>query len=100
MAGTSSKAHLRDDVVAAVRGVFPARDVGVVLGWLNRVDSDRIAVAILVGTTRGSPDADKIRQGMELSFIDFRDILMNEYDQRIDYKAALKELGLERPYPV
>jgi len=25
---------------------------------------------------------------------------MNEYDKKIDYKAELRKLGLERPYPV
>jgi len=34
------------------------------------------------------------------ALIDNRDVLMNEYDDRIDYKTELKRLGLERPYPV
>jgi hypothetical protein len=73
-----------------------------VLGWLRRADSDRIAVAILVGATLGKPSLHRIRQGVETetSFTDYRDVLMNEYDERIDYKAALKRLGLVRPYPV
>jgi hypothetical protein len=100
MDGGRSEPHLRDDVIAAVRAAFPASDVDDVLGWLSRVDSDRVAVAILVGATLKTPDIRKIRQGVELSFVDFRDVLMNEYDERIDYKAALKRLGLERPYPV
>jgi hypothetical protein len=61
----------------------------------------RIAVAVLVGATCGAkPDVRKIPQGIELSFVDFRDVLMNEYDNRIDYKAALRRLGLYRPYAV
>ena len=68
--------------------------------WLRRVESDRVAVAVLVAATREGPAVEKIRQGVELSFVDYRDVLMTEYDKRIDYKAALRELGLERPYPV
>ena len=91
---------LQSDVVSAVRAVFPAEDVDGVLGWLERVDSDRLAVAILVQATLERPDAAKIRQGVEQSTIDVRDVLMTEYDERIDYPAALKRLGLVRPYPV
>ena len=86
--------------MAAVRAAFPASDVNDVLVLLNRVDSDRVAVAILIGATLGEPDVDKIRRGVELSFVDYRDVLMNEYSKRIDYKAALSRLGLERPYPI
>ena len=93
--------ELPGDVVAAVRRVFPPSEVDDVLGWLRRAESDRIAVAVLVGATYGGrPDARKVRAGIEESFVDYRDVLMNEYDDRIDYKAVLKHLGLERPYPV
>lgn len=93
--------ELPSDLVDAVRRVFRPAEVDDVLGWLRRAQSDRIAVAVLVGATCGAkPDARKIRAGIELSFVDFRDVLMNEYDERIDYKAALRRLGLNRPYPV
>ena len=72
-----------------------------VVEWLRRLDSDRLQVAVLVGATwQGRPDVRKIRAGVETALIDFRDVLMNEYDDRIDYKAELRKLGLERPYPV
>jgi hypothetical protein len=32
--------------------------------------------------------------------LDYRDVVMVEYDARVDYAAELKRLGLERPYPV
>jgi len=48
-----------------------------------------------VGSTRGEDSL-----GVETALADFRDVLMSEYDERIDYKAELKRLGLERPYPV
>jgi hypothetical protein len=92
---------LPDDLVDAVRRVFPPPEVDDVLGWLRRAESDRIAVAVLVGAVwRGGPDVHRIRAGIELSFVDYRDVLMNEYDERIEYKAILKRLGLDRPYPV
>jgi hypothetical protein len=91
---------LRDDVVDAVRRTFDPSDVDDVLGWLSRVDSDRGVVDILVGATVGNPDTNLIRAGVETYFRDPRDVWMNEYDARIDYKAALKRLGLDRPYPV
>jgi hypothetical protein len=98
---TAGTFELPSDLVAAVQRVFRPSEVDDVLGWLRRAESDRIAVAVLVGATCGAkPDARKIRQGIELSFVDFRDVLMNEYDERIDYKAALRHLGLHRPYPV
>jgi hypothetical protein len=93
--------ELSSDLVDAVRRVFSPSEIDDVLGWLQRAESDRIAVAVLVGATCGSrPDVRKIRQGIELSKVDFRDVLMNEYDERIDYKAVLRRLGLQRPYPV
>jgi hypothetical protein len=92
--------NLREDLVSAVRAVFSASDADEVLSLLRRVESDRVAVAILVGATLGRPDVDKVRQGVRVSFVDYRDVLLNEYDKRIDYKAALQRLGLERPYPV
>jgi hypothetical protein len=83
------------------RRVFPAKDADDALGWLNRLDSDRLQVAVLVGATwRGKPDVLRIRHGVETAVSDYRDVLMNEYDERIDYKAELELLGLERPYPV
>jgi hypothetical protein len=98
---TAGTFELPSDLVAAVQRLFRPPEVDDVLGWLRRAESDRIAVAVLVGATCGAkPDARKIRQGIELSFVDFRDVLMNEYDERIDYKAALRRLGLHRPYPV
>jgi len=91
----------RNDVVAAVRREFPTKDVEDVLGWLSRLDSDRLQVAVLVGATwRGKPSVQGIRLEVETALADFRDVLMSEYDERIDYKAELKRLGLERPYPV
>jgi hypothetical protein len=93
--------ELPDDLVDAVHRVFRPSEVEDVLGWLRRAESDRIAVAVLVGAIwRGWPDLSRIHSGVEQSFVDYRDVLMNEYDQRIDYKAILKRLGLERPYPV
>lgn len=86
--------------MSAVRTVFSPSDVDEALRLLSHVESDRVAVAILVGATFGTSDINKIRQGVELSFVDYRDVLLCEYDKRIDYKAALKRLGLERPYPV
>jgi len=94
------KPNLRDDLVSAVRAVFSASDANEVLNLLSRVESDRVAVAILVGATLGEPNVDKVRQGVKLAFVDYRDVLMSEYDKRIDYRAALLRLGLERPYPV
>jgi hypothetical protein len=94
------KPNLRGDLVSAVRAVFSAADADEVLSLLSRVESDRVAVAILVGATLGRPDVDKVRHGVADSFVDYRDVLMNEYDKRIDYKAALQRLGLERPYPI
>jgi hypothetical protein len=94
------KPNLRDDLVSAVRAVFSASDADEALSLLSRVDSDRVAVAILVGATLGKPDVDKLRQGVKLSFVDYRDVLMIEYDKRSDYRAALLRLGLKRPYPV
>ena len=101
MESKSIRANVRDDVVAAVRRVFPARDSNDVIEWLTRLDSDRLQVAVLVGAIwRGQPTAERVREGVETAAIDFRDVLMNEYDERIDYKAELERLGLERPYPV
>ena len=58
-------------------------------------------VAVLVGAIwQGRPDVRKIRDGVVTAHVDFRDILMNEYDNRIDYKAELRRLGLDRPYPM
>jgi hypothetical protein len=34
------------------------------------------------------------------SLTDYSDVLMNEYDERIDYMADLSRLDLDRPYPV
>jgi hypothetical protein len=64
------KPNLRDDLVSAVRAVFSASDADEALSLLSRVDSDRVAVAILVGATLGKPDVDKLRQGVKLSFVD------------------------------
>jgi len=83
-----------------VRRAF-SEDADEVIGWLNRLDSDRLQVAVLVGATwHGKPDPASVRQGVLTALIDNRDVLMNEYDDRIDYKTELKRLGLERPYPV
>jgi hypothetical protein len=91
----------RADIVAVVRKVFSPSDVQDVLEWLRRLDSDRVQVAVLVGATlQGKPNVQKIRVGVETALTDFRDVLMNEYDERIDYKSELRKLGLERPYPV
>jgi len=91
----------RADVVAAVRKVFSPLDAEDVIEWLRRLDSDREQVAVVVGATwQGKPSVQKIRLGVETALTDFRDVLMNEYDKRIDYKAELRKLGLERPYPV
>jgi hypothetical protein len=101
MAQTPERSSLREDVVAAVRKSFTPRDADDVIGWLSRLDSDRLQVAVLVGATRrGKPHVDSIRQGVETALTDFRDVLMNEYDNTIDYKAELERLGLVRPYPV
>jgi len=90
-----------DDLAAAVRKVFPPLDVEDVLEWLRQLDSDRMQVAVLVGAIwQGRPDVRKIRDGVVTAHVDFRDILMNEYDNRIDYKAELRRLGLDRPYPM
>jgi hypothetical protein len=89
------------DLVAAIRTVFAPSDVHDVVEWLRRLDSDREQVAVLVGAIwQGQPDVQKIRLGVETALTDFRDVLMNEYDKRIDYKAELRKLGLHRPYPV
>jgi hypothetical protein len=69
--GGGSEPRLRNDVVTAVRAAFPASEVDDVLVLLNRVDSDRVAVAILVGAPLETPDILKIRQGVELSFVDY-----------------------------
>jgi len=98
---TPNKPNPEDDVVEAVRKAFSPLDSQDVVEWLRRLDSDRLQVAVLVGATwQGRPDVRKIRAGVETALIDFRDVLMNEYDDRIDYKAELRKLGLERPYPV
>ena len=90
-----------DDLAAAVRKVFPPPDVEDVLEWLRQLDSDRIQVAVLVGAIwHGKPNVRKIRDGIEAAHLDYRDVLMNEYDKRIDYKAELRRLGLDRPYPI
>ena len=45
----------------------------------------------LVGATwHGKPDPASVRQGVLTALIDYRDVLMNEYDDRIDYKTELK----------
>ena len=91
----------RDDLIAAVRKVFSPSDVVDVVEWLKRLDSDRLQVAVLVGATwQGSPNIRRIRAGVETALTDVRDVLMNEYDERIDYKSELQKLGLDRPYPV
>ena len=91
----------RADLVAAVRKVFVPLDAEDVVEWLRRLDSDRVQVAVLVGATwQGTPNVQRIRVGVETALTDFRDVLMNEYDGRIDYRAELRKLGLERPYPV
>jgi len=98
---TPSGPNPRADVVAAVRRVFSPLDVQDVVEWLRRLDSDRLQVAVLVGATwRGKPNVQKIRAGVETALMDFRDVLMNEYDEGIDYKSELRRLGLERQYPV
>jgi hypothetical protein len=91
----------RADLLAAVGKVFAPLDAQDAVEWLRRLDSDRVQVAVLVGATwQGKPSVQRIRVGVETALTDFRDVLMNEYDQRIDYKAELRKLGLERPYPV
>ena len=87
--------------------MFPPKDVEDVIGWLNRLDSDRVQVAVLVGATwrgrpvlKGTTTLTRVRDGVETALVDYRDVLMNEYDERIDYKAELERLGLDRPYPV
>ena len=98
---TPRRPNPRTDLIEAVRKVFTPVDSQDVVEWLRRLDSDRLQVAVLVGATwQGRPDVRKIRVGVETALTDFRDVLMNEYDERIDYKAELRKLGLERPYPV
>jgi len=97
----ASSSRIREDLVAAVRTVFSPKDAEDVLAWLRRLDSDRLQVAVVIGAMwRGKPAVSKIRAGVETALTDYRDVLMNEYDERIDYKAELKRLGLDRPYPV
>jgi hypothetical protein len=100
----SSDAGLRDDVIAAVHTQFGEKDAAQVLGWLRRIDEhDRLVIAVLVSATtalRGVPTVGRVKSSVEMCFQDFRDVLMEEYDDRIDYKAELARLGLERPYPV
>ncbi len=45
--------------------------------------------------TLGHPDAKKVRSGVELSFVDYRDVLMNEYDMRIDIQVSIVKARLE-----
>jgi hypothetical protein len=98
---TPTRPNPRTDLVAAVRKVFSPLDAQDVIEWLRRLDSDRLQVAVLVGATwQSKPDVQRIRVGVETALTDFRDVLMNEYDERIDYKAELRKLDLERPYPV
>lgn len=101
VAATPNRPNPRTDLVEAVRKVFSPLDSQDVVEWLRRLDSDRLQVAVLVGATwQGRPDVHKIRGGVKTALTDFRDVLMNEYDERIDYKAELRKLGLERPYPL
>ncbi len=87
--------------------MFPSNDLDDVIGWLNRLDSDRLQVAVLVGATwhgkpflKGKSALMRVRDIVETALVDDRDVLMNEYDERIDYKGELKRLGLDRPYPL
>ncbi len=91
---------LGEDLVHAVWAEFSAKEADEVVALLSSVDSDRVACAILVSATVLGPDITKIRTGVEASFVDWRDVLMTEYDPRVDYKGALERLGLDRPYPV
>ncbi|MBJ7594061.1 MAG: hypothetical protein JF886_04235 [Candidatus Dormibacteraeota bacterium] len=61
---------------------------------------DRLRVDVLVSATLRHPDHRKVEELAREASIDFRDVLMVEYDERIDYRARLRYLGLDRPYPV
>lgn len=88
------------DLVAAVLRVFPPGQAPQVLRTLAALPSDRLRVDVLVSATLARPDHRKIEELAREASIDFRDVLMVEYDQQVDYRARLRYLGLDRPYPV
>jgi hypothetical protein len=88
------------DVVAAVTRRYGTDEAGQVLRALAGFESDRVQVAILVGAAIKGGAVNDVAVLVELARLDYRDVLMVEYDSRVDYRAELRRLGLERPYPV
>jgi hypothetical protein len=69
---------------------------------LRQVRGDRCRVAVLVLATEDVPSVDHLEHYALVAAADYRDVLYwAEYrPERLDYRAALARLGLDRPYPV
>jgi hypothetical protein len=87
--------------VTAVRRLLPPDEADDALSWLNRLDSDRVQVAVLVtALSLGQPYLPTIQKEVRNGLRDYRDVLMAEYTKTVDYRALLGQLGLQRDYPL
>ena len=87
--------------MTAVRRLLPPDEADDALSWLNRLDSDRVQVAVLVtALSLGQPYLPTIQKEVRNGLRDYRDVLMAEYTKTVDYRTLLAQLGLQRDYPL
>ena len=88
------------DLDEAVRRAFVPEEATRVVSALRGIDGDRLQVAVVVAAVQVGGHLETVDELIALSRIDFRDVLMVEYDKPEAYIETLERLQLVRPYPV